>query len=114
MIGKITGILESVSLTEVILNVNDIGYEIIIPLSTYDKLPREGEKVTLFTYLHVREDAITLFGLATTDEKELYKRLTTVSSIGPKLALKILSSISISSFCKAISSGNIKALCRIN
>jgi len=114
MIAKITGILESVNLTSVIVDVNGMGYEIIIPLSTYDKLPKEGGKVTFFTYLHVREDAMTLYGFATTDEKELYKILTSVSGIGPKLGLKILSSISISSFCEAISGGNIKALSRIN
>jgi holliday junction DNA helicase RuvA len=114
MIAKITGILESVNLTEVIVDVNGIGYEIIIPLSTFDKLPRAGAKVSLFTYLHVREDAMVLYGFATSDEKGLYKILITVSGIGPKLALKILSSISISSFCEAISGGDIKTLCRIN
>jgi len=114
MIAKITGTLESQNITEVIVDVSGIGYEIIIPLSTYDKLPREGSKVTFFTYLHVREDAMTLYGFATQDEKDLYKILTTVSGIGPKLALKILSSISISSFCDAVSTGNIKTLCMIN
>jgi holliday junction DNA helicase RuvA len=114
MIAKISGILESVNLTEVIVDVNGIGYEIIIPLSTYDKLPRESEKVSFFTYLHVREDAMTLYGFATLDEKGLYKILISVSGIGPKLALKILSSISISSFCEAVSNGDIKTLMRIN
>ena len=79
MIAKITGILESVNLTEVIVDVGGIGYEIIIPLSTYDKLPRAGGKVSLLTYLHVREDAMTLYGFATPDEKELYKILISVS-----------------------------------
>ena len=114
MIAKISGILESVNLTEVIVDVNGIGYEIIIPLSTYDKLPREGERVSFFTYLHVREDAMILYGFATLDEKGLYKILISVSGIGPKLALKILSSISISSFCEAVSNGDIKTLMRIN
>ena len=114
MIAKITGTLDSVSLTEVIIDVNGIGYEVIIPLSTYDKLPREGNKATFFTYLHVREDAMTLYGFATLDEKKLYEILISVSGIGPKLALKILSSISVNACCEAISNGNIKALSRIN
>ncbi len=114
MIAKITGILELVNLTDVVVDVNGIGYEVIIPLSTYDKLPRERKTVTFFTYLHVREDAMTLYGFATSDEKELYKILISVSGIGPKLALKILSSISISSFCEAVTSGNIKTLSTIN
>ena len=114
MIAKIRGILESINLTEVVVDVNGIGYEVIIPLSTYDKLPREGKEVSFYTYLHVREDAMILYGFATSDEKELYKILVSVSGIGPKLALKILSSISISSFCEAISNGDIKTLTRIN
>ena len=114
MIAKITGILDSINLTDIIVDINGIGYEIIIPLSTYDRLPREKEKIQLFTYLHVREDAMTLYGFATEQEKELYKILTTVSGIGPKLALKILSSITISSFCEAVSNADIKMLSRIN
>ena len=62
MIGKIKGILDKVSISEIIIDSNGIGYEICIPLSTYDKLPREGEKITLFTHLHVREDVMILFG----------------------------------------------------
>jgi Holliday junction DNA helicase RuvA len=114
MIAKITGILDRVSLTDVIVDVNGVGYELIIPLSTYDRLPKEGEKVSLHTYLSVREDAMTLYGFATLEEKELYQLLTTVSGIGPKLALKVLSSMPVSSFCEAIVNGNIKVLSRIN
>ncbi len=114
MIAKITGILDSVSLTDIVIDVNGIGYEVIIPLSTYDRLPKEKEKIQLFTHLHVREDAMTLYGFATEQEKELYKLLTTVSGIGPKLALKILSSITINSFCESVANADIKTLCRIN
>lgn len=114
MIAKITGILSSVSLTEIIVETNGIGYEIIIPLSTYDKLPREGEKISLHTILSIREDAHILFGFATQEEKALFKLLNTVNGIGPKLSIKILSSISVNSFCEAISSSNIKDLSRIN
>ena len=114
MIAKITGILECINLTEVIVDVHGIGYEIIIPLSTYDKLPKEGKEISLFTYMHVREDAMTLYGFATLEEKALYKLLITVSGIGPKLALKILSSIPIRSFCEAVAGADIKALSRIN
>lgn len=114
MIAKITGKLETVNLTEVIVDVNGIGYEIIIPLSTYDNLPREGSDISLFTYMNVREDAITLYGFSTINEKLLYTILITVSGIGPKLALKILSSVSITSFCEYVVNSNIKALMRIN
>lgn len=114
MIGKLIGILDSSSPTDILINVNGICYEVIIPLSTFDKLPREGEKITLHTFFHVREDAQTLYGFYTKEEKDLYKILITASGIGPKLALKILSSISIDSFCDAISEGNIKFLSKIN
>ncbi len=114
MIAKITGILSNISLTEIIVETNGIGYGIVIPLSTYDKLPREGEKISLHTILNIREDAHTLFGFATPEEKALFKLLNTVNGIGPKLSIKILSSISVNSFCEAISSSNIKALSKIN
>lgn len=114
MIAKITGILSKVSLTEIIVETNGIGYEIIIPLSTYDKIPREGEKISLHTILNIREDAHTLFGFASQEEKNLFKLLNTVNGIGPKLSIKILSSISVPSFCEAISSSDTKTLSKIN
>ena len=114
MIGKIKGILDKVSISEVIVDCNGVGYEIIIPLSTYDKLPREGEKITLFSHLHVREDEMTLYGFATQEEKDLFRLLNTINGIGPKLAIKILSNISVTSFCEAISSANTKTLSKIN
>lgn len=114
MIATITGTLNKISLTEVIVETNGIGYEIMIPLSTYDKLPREGGKISLYTILNIREDSHTLFGFATQEEKALFKLLNTVNGIGPKLSIKILSSISVNFFCEAISSSNIKALSKIN
>lgn len=114
MIGKIKGILDKVSISEIILDCNGIGYEICVPLSTYDKLPREGEKITLFTHLHVREDVMMLFGFATQEEKDLFRLLNTINGIGPKLAIKILSSISVNSFCEAVASADKKTLSKIN
>ena len=114
MIAKITGIIDTISLTDVIIDVNGIGYEIVIPLSTYDQLPQEGKKVTLKIFHYVREDAIILYGFATLEEKELFKLLTTVTGIGPKLALKILSSSNVNSLCEAIASSDIKTITKIN
>ncbi len=114
MIGKIRGILDKVSISEILVDCNGIGYEISIPLSTYDKLPREGEKVTLFTHFNVREDAQTLFGFFSQEEKDLFRLLNTINGIGPRLAIKILSSISVNSFCEAIASANTKILSKIN
>ncbi|MCF7790565.1 MAG: Holliday junction branch migration protein RuvA [Victivallales bacterium] len=114
MIGKITGKLDTVSLAEVLVDVNGVYYEIIIPLSTYDKLPREGENVELFTYLYVREDEMTLYGFASLFEKGLYKILISASGIGPKLGIKILSSISVHNFCEYVTNADTKSLSKIN
>ena len=114
MIGKLNGILDSAAPTEIMLDVNGVCYEIAIPLSTYDSLPREGEMITVFTYLYVREDAMILFGFASKNEKDLFKILITASGIGPKLGIKILSSVSAKSFCESITNADIKGLTKIN
>lgn len=110
MIGKISGTLDAVTPSEVVLDVNGVGYEIYIPLSTYDQLPKEKEKTSLYTFLSVKEDSLTLYGFATKQEKELFIVLMTVSGIGPKSALKILSSVPVSTLCEAISHGDLKTL----
>jgi holliday junction DNA helicase RuvA len=114
MIGKLNGLLDSASPTEVLVNVNGVCYEIIIPLSTYDSLPREGESVSIHTYLYVREDAMVLYGFASKNDKDLFKILLTASGVGPKLAIKIMSSVSTQSFCEFITNADIKGLTKIN
>ena len=115
MIAKLTGILSEADFTQAVVDVNGVGYLVFIPLSTFDKLPRVGEKVTLFTQMTVKEDAITLYGFATREERELFVLLTgTVSGIGPKLALNVLSCMTIQTFAEAIASQDIKALGKIN
>lgn len=113
MIGRINGILLETALTEIMVDVGGIGYIIRIPMSTYDKLPRPGEKVSVLTYLHVRENAIQLYGFATEEEKQLFELLISVSGIGVNLALNVLSSMAIPTFCSAVSSGDTKMISRI-
>ena len=116
MIACLTGILADSSFTEAILDVNGVGYQILIPMSTFDKLPRPDEKktVTLLTYLQVREDALTLFGFATRAERDLFELLITVNGIGAKTALNILSCMNVTSFCQAVASGDLKSLKKIS
>ena len=116
MIAQLTGILADASFTEAILDVNGVGYQVLIPMSTFDKLPRPDEKktVTLLTHLQVREDALTLFGFATRPEREVFELLITVNGIGAKTALNILSCMNISSFCQAVASGDLKSLKKIS
>lgn len=95
MISFIRGQLVEKFPTHVVIENNGIGFEIIIPLSTFQKIGEPQKEVTLLTYLHVREDALTLFGFATAEERELYQDVLSVSGVGPKLALGILSGASV-------------------
>ena len=113
MIARLVGTLIESTFTEIVIDVNGVGYLINIPMSTYDTLPRHGEKVTVLTYLHVREDALELYGFATSEERELFSLLRTVSGIGPKVALNILSSMTVRNFCAAIAAGDVKMLTRL-
>ena len=115
MIAQLTGIVIEANFTSVILDVNGVGYDLAIPLSTFDKLPPQGQKVTLKTVMAVRQDDIQLFAFFTDVEKALFKMLTAeVSGVGPKLALSVLSSMSVSDFATAILSANIKLLSKIS
>ncbi|MCI0698881.1 Holliday junction branch migration protein RuvA [candidate division KSB1 bacterium] len=110
MIAKISGFLLEKSPTRVLIEVSGIGYEIHIPLSTFDKLGAIGEKTSLFTHLHVREDALQLFGFATATEKQLFQHLLAVTGIGPKVAQSILSGCSVETFCRYVAQNEIAAL----
>ena len=101
--------------TQVIVDVNGVGYEALIPLSSFDKIPAPGQPVKLLTQLVVREDAHILYGFATAAERDLFRLLVnTVSGIGPKIALNILSGISVTAFRGAVAGGDVKALSQIS
>ena len=114
MIGMLTGRVIDKDFSTCLLDVGGVGYEVAIPLSTFDKLPLNEEMVTLFIHTQVREDAITLFGFADKAEKELFRQLITVSGVGGKLALNVLSAMPAGNFCAAVASGDAKTLSRIN
>lgn len=114
MIAQLTGKVVSLNLTELILDVNGVGYFVSIPMSTYDVLPKEGGTATVLTWLQVREDALQLFGFAKKEELEIFKLLLTVNGIGAKTALAILSSMNIPTFCNAIINADIKVLKHIS
>lgn len=114
MIARLSGTLFESSFSNCIIDVGGVGYEVFIPLSTFDKLPQPGNKVDLHIFTQVREDAITLFGFATVEEKKLFQQLINVSGIGGKIALNVLSTMPVASFCSAVVSGDIKSLSRIN
>lgn len=114
MIAYLEGRLAEKKPTSVVVDVKGVGYSVSIPLSSFDKLPEIGSAVKLFTCTYVREDAFQLFGFATTPEKELFELLIAVNGIGPKSALGILSSISVSDFQTSILEENVDVLTKIS
>jgi len=101
--------------THVVVDVNGVGYEALIPLSSFDKLPQPGGTVKLLTQLIVREDAHVLYGFMSPEERDLFRLLIhTVSGIGPKIALNILSGINVSAFRGAVANADVKSLSQIS
>jgi Holliday junction DNA helicase RuvA len=96
--------------TRVVVEAAGVGYEFLIPLSTYERLPREGEEVKLLAFHCVREDDEILFGFSSAQERELFAKLTGVSGVGPKIALAILYGGSVGELSLAIASGNAKRI----
>jgi len=113
MISFLDGILVSKSPTEITIDVSGVGYAVSIPLSTYEKLNGINRRVKVFTYLHVREDAMQLYGFATEEERELFRLLISVSGIGPRTAQGVLSGMNASELKQAILSGNVALLTTI-
>ena len=113
MIAFLTGRLAFKSPTHLTLDVQGVGYEVHIPLSTYYALPHLGETTALNIHTHLREDAIQLFGFLSQSEKESFLLLTSVSGIGPKLALSVLSSLSVTDLVHAIQSEDVDKLATV-
>jgi Holliday junction DNA helicase RuvA len=113
MIAYIKGLLVEKFFDRVVVEASGVGYELFIPISTFDKLPHEGDEVKLLAWHCVREDDEILFGFATTAEREMFLKLTQVSGVGPKIALAILSGSSIGELSLAIASGNAKRISAI-
>lgn len=110
MFAYLKGVLSYKDPTTAIVDVSGVGYQVNIPLSTYEALPRLNEQVKLLIYHYVREDTQMLFGFASQEEKDLFLMLISVSGIGPKMALGILSGTTPAQFRERITSGDLKAL----
>jgi Holliday junction DNA helicase RuvA len=113
MFSHLNGILHRKSPTEIVVDVNGVGYAVSIPLSTFEKLGDTGSSVMVLTYLHVREDAMQLYGFATEAERELFRMLLSVSGIGPKIAQGILSGAQPNDLQSLIAQGNVAVLTTI-
>ena len=115
MITYLNGELSEIIPGRLTIDVNGIGYEVLVPLSTSDKMPDKGEKLLILTHLHIREQEQTLFGFATNEERDLFRLLINrVSGIGPKLGLAILSGMSVDDFKNSVIGGDIKSLSKIS
>ena len=103
MIGRLAGLLAEKSPPQLLVDVGGVGYEVDVPMSTFYNLPGLGEKVVLLTHFVVREDAQLLFGFLTHDERSTFRQLVKISGIGPRLALSILSGLSVNELAQAVS-----------
>ncbi|MFC1461502.1 Holliday junction branch migration protein RuvA [Verrucomicrobiota bacterium] len=110
MITFLEGVLVEKMPTRVVLNVGGVGYEVFIPLSSYEPLPEKNEKCRLLLYDYVREDQHSLFGFVTDAERDVFVKLLSVSGIGPKLALSALSGLSVREIISSVAAGEVKRL----
>ena len=103
MIGRISGTLLGKEPPQVLVDVGGVGYELDVPMSTFYDLPALGDRLTLLTHLVVREDAHLLYGFLTAEERSAFRELIRVSGIGPRMALSVLSGLSVSDLVQAVS-----------
>ncbi|HEY3384822.1 MAG TPA: Holliday junction branch migration protein RuvA [Vicinamibacterales bacterium] len=113
MIALLTGRLVEKQATRLIVDVQGVGYEVQVPLSTFYSLPEPGGVVSLRIHTHVREDALQLFGFGTPLEQQLFERLIAISGIGPRLAISVLSGIDPADLVRAVQAGDVGRLTRI-
>ncbi len=113
MIGKLTGTLAEKSPPQVLIDVQGVGYEVDVPMSTFCSLPHLGEKVSLLTHFVVREDAQLLYGFLTAAERNTFRQLVKISGVGPRIALAVLSGMSASELAQAVSSQQAGRLVKV-
>jgi Holliday junction DNA helicase RuvA len=113
VIAQLTGRVLRKEPQEAVIDVGGVGYRILIPVSTFYRLPDEGAQTSLRIHTHVREDALALFGFATASEHDLFQKLITVANVGPKLAVNILSGIETDDLIQALRGSDLARLTRI-
>ena len=113
MIGRIQGIVVDKNFPLVIVSCHGVGYEIDVPMSTFYPLPKAGEEVTLLTHLVVREDAHLLYGFLTAAERSAFRQLLKISGVGPKVALAVLSGLSVEDLAGAVEAEDAARLTKI-
>jgi holliday junction DNA helicase RuvA len=113
MIGRLSGRLAAKNPPQVLLDVGGVGYELDVPMSTFYGLPAAGEAVTLYTHLVVREDAHTLYGFASLEERSAFRQLIRISGVGARTALAVLSGLSVADLAQSVAAQDAGRLTRI-
>ena len=113
MIGRLQGVVLSKQAPDLLLDVQGVGYELLVPLNTFFDIPDIGETVTLHTHFVVREDAQQLYGFSQLEERVLFRHLIKVNGVGPKMALAILSGMSASEFSRCVQRDEVATLVKI-
>lgn len=113
MIGRLKGIVIDKQAPDLLLDVNGVGYELLLPLNTFFDIPEVGETITLHTHFVVREDAQQLYGFSQLEERALFRHLIKVNGVGPKMALAILSGMSTDQFVRCVRSDDLAALVKV-
>jgi Holliday junction DNA helicase RuvA len=113
MIARLSGTLIEKSITQCVVDIHGAGYRVVVPLTTFYELPDQGLPVVLHVHTHVREDAIHLYGFHSTEEREVFELLISVSGIGPKLAINVLSGIAARELIRAVTQEDLKRLTAI-
>jgi Holliday junction DNA helicase RuvA len=113
MIGRLSGILLEKNPPQLLIDCNGVGYEVSVPMSTFYNLPALGEKVMLLTHLAVREDAHLLYGFGSAEERNVYKQLIKITGVGARMALSILSGMSVADLAQAITLQEAGRLTRV-
>jgi len=113
MIGRLTGVLAEKTPPQVLIDVNGIGYEVDVPMSSFYNLPALGERTTLLTHFVVREDAQQLFGFLTAAERGTFRQLIKISGVGPRMALGVLSGLSVAELTQAVAQQQASRLVKV-
>jgi Holliday junction DNA helicase RuvA len=113
MIGKLTGTLAEKSPPQILIDVQGVGYEVDVPMSTFYNLPSLGDRVSLLTHFVVREDAQILFGFLTGEERATFKQLIKISGVGPKMALGLLSGLSVAELAQIVTKQDAARLVKV-
>jgi holliday junction DNA helicase RuvA len=113
MIAHLNGILDSIENNIITIDVNGVGYKVMVPISLLSQLPKIGEKVKVYTYQVVREDSVELFGFGRKEERHLFSMLLSVSGVGPKTAAALISGVKMEDLVIAITKGNVDLITRV-